>query len=150
MLTAQTEPFPPFLDEVKPLLARHYDEISLHKGRFDLDPQYDEYLRRDALGMVLTITLREDGKLVGYIVSFVAPGLHYRDCLTLTMDIFYVAPEHRGKQGGIKLFRALEREARRRGVGYMMMGSKLHRDASRLFERLGYAPVETYYAKWID
>ena len=150
MLTAAPEPFPPFLEEVKPLLGLHYEELSLHKGRFPLDPQYDEYLRRDALGMVLCITLRSEGRLAGYVIGFIAPGLHYRTCLTLTMDIFFVAPEFRGGMGGIKMFRAVETEAKRRGVKMMLMGSKNHKDTSGLFERLGYEPVETYHQKWID
>jgi hypothetical protein len=29
------------------------------------------------------------------------------------------------------------------------MGSKVHADASALFERIGAAKVETYYSKWI-
>lgn len=149
-LTAQPEEFAPFLAEVKPLLARHYEELSLHKSRYPLNPQYDEYLRRDALGMVMCVTLRARGELVGYFVGFVAPGLHYKDCLTLTMDIFWLAPEHRGNMGGVRLFRTVEREAKRRGVNLIMNGSKDHKDSSRLFKALGYQQVETYHAKWID
>lgn len=149
-LTAQVEPFPPFLEEVQPLLPRHYEELSLHKGRFPLNPQFEEYLRRDALGMVMVVTLRAQGELVGYFVGFIAPGLHYKDCLTLTLDIFWLAPEHRGNMGGVKLFKAVEAEAKRRGVAMLMMGSKNHKDTSGLFQRLGFEPVETYHQKWID
>ena len=149
-LAVQVEPFRPFLEEVAPLLVDHYEEISLHKGRFPLNPQYDEYLKRDAYGGVVTITLRKGEKLVGYIVAFVAPGLHYRDCLTLTVDIFYVAAKHRGRHGGVKLFRALEEEAKRRGVSMIVAGTKMHKDVAYLFQRLDYEPIETYYSKWID
>lgn len=149
-LTAQPEAFAPFLAEVRPLLSKHYEELSLHKGRFPLNPQYDEYLRRDGMGMVLCVTLRSAGELVGYFVGFVAPGLHYADCLTLTTDIFWLAPEHRGRRGGVKLFRAVEAEAKRRGVKLIMGGSKNHKDTSRLFGALGYEPVESWHAKWID
>ena len=94
-------------------------------------------------------TNREAGKLVGYFVGFVAPGLHYETCLTLTMDIFYVHPDHRRGIGGLKLFRAVEKEAKRRGVQRMLVGSKCHADASTLFERLGYTEVERYYSMWL-
>lgn len=149
MITAQPEPFPPFLDEVKPLLPLHYEELALNKDKVPLDPQYNVYLARDAAGEVMVITLRRDGELVGYFVGFVAPGLHYRTCLTLQMDIFYIAPEHRGGTGALKLFRAVEREAKRRGIQRMFVGSKWHRDASRLFKALGYEMVEIYFSKWI-
>jgi GNAT superfamily N-acetyltransferase len=61
---------------------------------------------------MMLVTLREDGEIVGYFIGFVAPGLHYKTCLTLTMDIFYVLPEHRGSGGGVILFKAVEKEAR--------------------------------------
>lgn len=149
MLSAQPEPFPPFLEEVKPLLPIHWEELALNRDTVPLDPQYDEYLRRDSIGQVMTITLRETGKLVGYFIGFVAPGLHYRTCLTLTMDIYFVLPEYRRGTGGLKLFKAAEREAKRRGVQRMFVGSKLHKDSSRLFEALRYEPVEKYYSCWL-
>ncbi|WP_070152618.1 GNAT family N-acetyltransferase [Sphingobium phenoxybenzoativorans] len=149
MLTACVEPFPPFLDEVKPMLPRHWEELALNKDKVPLDPQYDEYLRRDAAGQILLIVMREAGKLAGYFVGFVAPGLHYQSCLTLTLDIFWIAPEHRGQMGGVRLFKAVEAEAKRRGVDRMFVGSKCHKEASFLFERLGYERVEIYYSAWL-
>lgn len=148
MITAQVESLTERLEEMKPLFPLHWEELALNKDKVPLDPQYEEYLRRDAQGGVLFVTLRELGELVGYFVGFVAPGLHYRTCLTLTMDIFYVRPDKRGRCG-VKLFRAVEAEAKRRGVQRMFVGSKCHKDASWLFERLGYEEVERYYSKWM-
>lgn len=148
MITAQVENLTERLEEMKPLFPLHWEELALNKDRVPLDPQYDVYLERDARGEVLFVTLREVGELVGYFVGFVVPGLHYRTCLTLTMDIFYVRPDKRGRCG-VKLFREVEREAKRRGVKRMFVGSKCHKDASWLFERLGYEEVERYYSKWM-
>lgn len=149
MLTAAPEPFAPFLEEVKPLLPMHYQELALNKDKVPLSPQYEEYLRRDAAGMILTVVLRDNGKLVGYMIAFKAPGLHYSTCLTLQMDIFFVHPDYRNGSAGIKLFKAVEKEAKRQGVDRMFVGSKVHRDASLLFERLKYTKVETIYSVWL-
>lgn len=149
MLTAQVEPFRPFLLEVQDLLSKHWEELALNKDKVPLDPQYDVYAARDDAGQVMVVTLRDAGRLVGYFVGFVAPGLHYQTCLTLTMDIFWTHPDIRGGFGGVRLFRAVEKEAKRRGVHRMFYGSKLHKDASRLFEFLKMEPVEMYYSKWI-
>lgn len=149
MLTVQVEPFPALLEELKPLLPLHWEELALNKDKVPLDPQYDVYLRRDALGEILAISAREDGELTGYFIGFVAPGLHYKTCLTLIMDIFFIHPKSRNRFAGLKLFKAVEAEAKRRGVQRMIVGSKMHKDASVLFERLSYSPVETYYSKWI-
>lgn len=149
MLTAQVEPFRPFVLEVQDLLPLHWEELALNKDKVPLDPQYDQYLARDAAGQVLVVTLRDEGRLVGYFIGFIAPGLHYQTCLTLTMDIFWTHPDIRGGFAGVRIFRAVEKEAKRRGVHRMFYGSKLHKDASRLFDFLKMEPVETYYSKWI-
>jgi len=146
MLTAHVEPWPAFVQEAKPLFPLHWEELALNKDSVPLDPQYHIYDQRDAAGMVMVVTLREAGELVGYFIGFVAPGLHYQTCLTLHLDIFWIKPTHRGKSGGIALFKAVEAEARRRGVQRMFVGSKIHADASFLFERLGYTKVETVYS----
>jgi GNAT superfamily N-acetyltransferase len=149
MLTVQVESFPELLEELKPLLPLHWEELALNKDKVPLDPQYDVYLQKDVNGQVLSIAARENGELIGYFIGFVAPGLHYKTCLTLIMDIFFIHPKSRNRFAGIKLFKAVEVEAKRRGVQRMIVGSKMHADASVLFERLHYLPVETYYSKWI-
>jgi GNAT superfamily N-acetyltransferase len=149
MLTAHVESLTDRLEELKPFFPMHWEELALNQKQVPLDPQYETYLQRDALGEIMAIVLRKNGDIVGYFVGFVAPGLHYRTCLTLTMDIFYVLPEHRGDGGGFVLFKAVEAEAKRRGVQRMFVGSKMHKDASWLFEKLGYEPVEVYYSLWM-
>lgn len=151
MLTAQIEPLSEHLEELKPHFGGHWQDLALNKDKVPLDPQYDIYLKRAAAGEVLFCSLREDGKIAGYFVGFVAPGLHYKSCLTLTMDIFYVLPEvrERHKAAGLRLFRCVEKEAKRRGVQRIFYGSKLHKDVGRLFQALGLEPVEQYYTKWI-
>ncbi len=149
MLTAQIEPFMDNVEELKPLLPIHYEELALNKDKVPLDPQWDVYAAREDAGQVLYVTLRQAGKLVGYFIGFIAPSLHYRTCLTLTMDIYYTVPEIRGGTAAIRLFRLVEREAKRRGVQRIFYGSKNHKDSSRLFGALGFDPVETYHSKWV-
>lgn len=149
MITAQVESLTECLEEMKPLFPQHWEALALNKDVVPLDPQYDIYLKRDALGEVLLVTLRDDGVLAGYFVGFVAPGLHYKTCLTLTMDIFWTDAGSRNKFGGVRLFRAVEKEAKRRGVQRVFYGSKLHKDAARLFKFLKCEKVEVYYTKWI-
>jgi GNAT superfamily N-acetyltransferase len=149
MLTAHVESLSERLDELKSFFPMHWEELALNQKQVPLDPQYGIYLDRDEAGQVMLVTLRCHGDLVGYFVGFVAPGLHYATCLTLTMDIFYVLPEFRGAGGGFVLFKVVEAEAKRRGVKRMFVGSKMHKDASWLFQKLGYEPVETYYSLWM-
>lgn len=149
MLTCQIESFTERLEEFKPLFPVHWEELAQNKDKVPLDPQYDIYIAREKLGELLFVTMRDLGEPVGYFIGFIAPGLHYRTCLTCTMDIFYVRKDRRNGTAGIRLFRFVEAELKRRGVQRWFMGSKVHADASALFERIGAAKVETYYSKWL-
>lgn len=149
MLTASVENWDVILPELKTLLPAHWEELALNKEHVPLDPQYDVYNERNRRGELMFIGVRSAGQLVGYFVGFVAPGLHYQTCLTCTMDVFYIWPEYRGQHGGQILFRAVEKECRRRGVNRIFVGSKMHKDASWLFQKMGYTEVERYYSMWL-
>jgi GNAT superfamily N-acetyltransferase len=151
MITTAVESLREGLEEIKVLLPVHYRELALNKDKVPLQPQYSMYLRLEDEGSLLYVTLREEGRLVGYFLGFIRRHLHYETMTVCTMDIFYVDPEKRAAnpRAGVKLFRAVEKEAARRGVHNLVVGSKLHKDASVLFKYLGYNPIETYYAKWI-
>lgn len=149
MITFHVESFTEQLGELKPHFPEHFKELALNQDRVPLDPQYEIYFERERRGELLFVAARELGGLVGYFIGFIAPGLHYKTCLTLTMDIFYIDPEYRQRGAGFRLFKTVEAEAKRRGVQRMFVGSKLHRDASWLFERLGYEEVERYYSVWL-
>lgn len=153
MLTAQVEELTSeTLEEAKPLLPAHYDELSEHKlAGIPLDPQFGLYLARAAAGQVLYVTLREEGRLVGYLVSFVAPGMHYQTCLTCTADIFFVRPDRRGLEGGKLLFSTWVNECRRRGILLTQIGIKLRHAAfaKPLLEAAGFVEREVMFWQFL-
>lgn len=158
MITAHVEALHDILEELKPLFVPHYQELAVNQDQVPLDPQYEVYLAREAQGEVLAVTLREAGKVVGYFVGFVAPGLHYRTCLTLTMDIFWIHPEYRATDSlssleeellWVDLFETVLTEAKRRGVQRYYFGSKAHADVSGVFEKMGMHKVDVYYSGWL-
>lgn len=149
MITAHHEKLVDHLEEIKVLLPAHYKELALNQDHVPLDPQYDVYLTREQNGELLFTVLRDSGEMIGYFLGFIAPGLHYKTCLTCTMDIFFVRQDKRKQGAGLILFAEVEKELRRRGVQRWFMGSKLHKEASYLFEKIGAEPVEMYYSKWL-
>ena len=149
MITAHAESFEENLEYLKPLLPIHYKELALNQDKVPLSPQFDKYVATEKQGGLIFVTLRKAGEMVGYFIGFIAPGLHYSTCLTCQMDIFYVLPEHRGSGTGFQLFKFVEQQLKKRGVQRLFVGSKLHKDASWLFEKLNYTPVETYYSAWL-
>lgn len=150
MITFAIEPFSQVYTELLPLLAEHYSEISTHVDHdVPLDPMVEVYRAREQDGSLMMVIGREEGKIVAYFVCFIAPGLHYRSCLTCSPDIFYVEPSKRGAQIGVRMFRFVESELKRRGVKRWAVGSKVAHDASALFRFLKFDPVETTYEKWL-
>jgi len=154
MLSVQIEPLNEItLAEVQPLLPGHYDELSEHKeAGIPLDPQFGLYLARSSAGQVIYVTLREDGDLIGYLVSFIVPGMHYQGCLTATTDIFYVTPDLRGLHGGSLLFEAWKKECKRRGANLMQIGIKTRhaKYAGPLLEAAGFKATELMFWQFLD
>ena len=148
-ITVQAEPYKDFIKEAKALYPLHWEELALNKDKVKLEPNYDIYDELAAKKQLLVVTMRREDELVGYFIGIVAPELHYKSCIALTMDIFWTHPSIRDGGAGIRLFRAVENEAKRRGVQRIYHGSKLHKDSSRLFEYFGMTPIEVYYSKWI-
>lgn len=148
-ISIQAEKLSDILDEMKVVFPIHWEELALNKDKVPLDPQYDIYLAREERDELILVTVRQEGGLIGYFVGFIAPGLHYKTCLTCTMDIFYIHPDYRGSDLGFRMFNYVERELRARGVQRWFMGSKLHKDASFLFDKIGAEPCETYHSKWL-
>ena len=150
MLTFAIELFSDVYGELLPLLHEHYGEISTHKDHgVSLDPMVEVYKAREADGSLVMVIGREAGEIVAYFVCFVAPGLHYRACLTCSPDIFFVRPDRRNGRAGVRMFKFLEAELRRRGVKRWAVGSKVAHDASALFRFMDFEPVETTYEKWL-
>ena len=150
MITYCIEPFSRVYAELLPLLHKHYEEISLHKDHgFPLAPKVGAYLAREQDGTLLMVIGREAGQIVCYFVCFIAPGLHYENCLTCSPDIFFVREDKRGGRAGIRLFQFVERELKRRGVKLWFVGSKNAHSVVGLLKYLKFEPVETIHAKWL-
>ena len=149
MITTSLETLDQCLEEMKPLLGEHWKELGIFQETMPLDPRYDVYFAREAIGELIMPILRKDGKIIGYWPTFIAPGLHYGSTLTATMDILYIHPEHRGDNSGRMLFEFLKAELIRRGVSVWYAGSKNHKQIEWFFKMLGFEPIEQYFAMWI-
>lgn len=149
-LTAQVEQYKDVLDDHgRALLKRHHAELALDQEEVEYAPDWERYDRLDKLGHLSIVTLREKGIIVGYCVTHVMPELHYKTTLTATMDILWIAPEYRENMGSLRLMREVHKELKRRGVKRVYMGSKLHKDISKLFRALGYTPMELWFSKML-
>jgi hypothetical protein len=131
------------------LIHQHWEKLALDKDKVPLDPQWEIYFAREQAGELSFIVLRDQGKMVGYVILFIAPGLHYKTCLTAIMDIWNVLPEYEKAWPVLTLWRAVGMELERRGVNRSFLGEKLHKPCGKLYKALGYEPVEMTYSRWI-
>lgn len=147
MITFRKEPFWQALEDAAPLLPRHFDEIAENKeilGR--PDPDLDRYRILDATGKLHTLVARDGARLVGYFVCITDNALHYRTIRAGSEDLYYLAPEYRGRPG-FQLILEAERMMRELGVQVATMKTKEANNKGPVLERLGWRPFERVYCK---
>lgn len=149
MIEYKEETFDQVIDEIKPLLEDHWQEIALNKEVIKLNPNYEMYKKLCNSGLMKIITARNDGKLIGYCICIINYNLHYKDSLTATNDIFFISKDYRKGSTGVKLFIKNEEILKSYGVQRLIMNTKIHQDVGAIFERLGYKQTERVFGKII-
>lgn len=136
--------------EMEPMLRAHWQEIATFKDKIPLDPDFPMYAKLDAMGKLLCLTARMDGRLVGYCVTFLTRSGHYKSTLSGLNDVIYVDPDYRSGTLGLRLIREAETRMENLGVvkpiWHVKPGTTMH----SLMLRLGYVEDEIMMAKVFD
>lgn len=145
----QAESVEAVLEEIKPLLVKHWEEVSFYKD-IALDPDYESYLKMDELGVLRVYTARdEDNVLMGYAVFFVRANPHYRQSLQAVQDIIFIDPEKRGF--GVKFILWTEQQLKAEGVQVVFQHIKTNTPKTiDLFRRLDYENIDIILGKRLD
>lgn len=150
MITYQEEQWPDFVEDAKPIFPIHWEEMALNKDEIKLCLDFTRYEEAYAKQQIHVVTMRSDGKLVGYHVSFLLRHLHYADAGVMAYtDIYFILPEYRVGGAGAKLFMTMERTLRYRGIVKIYMSTKVHQDHSDLILALGYKMTDKVFTKLI-
>jgi GNAT superfamily N-acetyltransferase len=149
MITYQQEFLSQVDREARPLLEKHWQDIALNKDKIKLNPDWDAYYLKEEMNQLKIFTARNSGVLVGYFVVFTGNHLHYKDHIFATNDIIYMHPDHRKGFVGIKLIKFAEKCLKEDNISVLHINTKFHKDFSKVLERLGFAPVEAVYGKFI-
>ena len=151
-----SESFMAILPELLPLFALHYRETGLYRdwpGRLTQSPQVERYKYAEQNKILLTLTARLDGELVGYYIALAQHALHYAEVGHGYTDMPYVHPKVRHRGIGLRLFLEAEKTMRECGVKIWQAGSKidseLHPSMDRMLRHLGFAPTDLIYSKWL-
>lgn len=141
---------PAFCDELKPLLEKHYLEIA-HYQDIPLNPNFDQYLKLEEIGMLRCFTCRsDDGKLLGYAIFFVKHNLHYQSSLQAVQDIIFIDPSCRNAGFGAKFITFCDDKLKAESVQAVYHHVKEAHNFGPLLERIGYKLVDLIYARRLD
>lgn len=148
MMIFKEESVKDVLDEIKPLLKEHWNEIAHYKD-IPFDPDYEAYLKLDESGFLKVFTARTDtGVLIGYAVYFIKHNIHYRSSLQALQDILYLHPAHRGR--GSVFISWCDDQLKSKGVQIVSQHIKAAHNWSRVLERMGYELMDLIYVKRLD
>lgn len=149
MITFAVENWDEIKKEAAPLWIPHYEEVGQNKEKMQLNPDIEKLDGYNAKGMLHIVVARKSGELVGYHASFIDTLIHYKHILAGISDLYWLREDCRQGTIGIKLFKEVERTLKARGVQIIYDSTKLYLDHGKIFEYLGYKPIERKYSKWI-
>lgn len=137
------------VEEALPLFEQHYQEIARYHD-IALAPDLEAYSAIEAAGNLRVFSVRDAGRLVGYVVFFVKHHLHYRDSLVASQDVLFLLPEYRKGMTGARLIKFADERLKAEGVQLVTQHVKTYADFGPLLERMGYEKVETTYMRRLD
>lgn len=137
------------IDQIKPLLNSHWEEIALNKDKIKLNPDWEAYESLEAQGKLKIFTARDDEQLVGYFVVIVGTNIHYKDHLFASNDIIYLSPEYRKGFMSIKLIKFAEKCLKADGVSVLTINTKVHKPFDKLMDFLKFRKIERVYSKYV-
>lgn len=157
MITYRKELFARCISELVPLFALHDKELTLAPNIAPCAPRWEEYIAAEGAGVFHLITVRDDDRLVGYIMYFVRLHLHHATSLVGIVDIYWLHPNYRRGFVGLYLIDAMEQSMRQLKakmvyLGYRASGTRNAklRGLGRVLKRKGYKAVDVIAYKVLE
>lgn len=141
------EPLKDCWDEWRKMTELHWVEtMQWQHGKQEWNPSFERYSTYEAMGCFVMITVRDQGKLVGYCGAYVVESMHSQVKIA-TEDFVFLLPEYRKGRNGVRLYQFCEEEVKRRGCKEISLTVKPETGAKRLIEFMGYSLVNLQYCK---
>jgi GNAT superfamily N-acetyltransferase len=139
------------LTDAEAIFPTQFEELSLDRPRIaHIAPDRDRYLDLENRGMLHCVTVRADGRMVGYYISAIATHLHYADAGRMShTDLYYLLPEFRRGGIGAQMLIFDENTVKERGVVKIYRSTKAHLDNRPLLQALGHRLSDYVLTKYV-
>lgn len=137
------------IEELKPLLLEHWEEIAMYKDKIAFKPDYESYIAMEKVGAVQAVTVRDDYKLIGYYISFIYIHPHYKDNKMAQNDVLFIHPDYRGGTAAYRMFKFAEKELIKIGCSVNTIHMKTQFPFENLCQKIGMNKQEIIYSKYI-
>ncbi len=136
------------IDEIYPLLRKHYDEVSANKD-IKLDPNWEGYMKLEDADMLRLFTVRtNEHVLIGYNCYFLNFTLHSSLSLQAVQDVLYIDKEQRGF--GRSFIDWCAHELKKDNVQVMYSHIQATHNFGPMLESIGYKLTNLVYEKRLD
>lgn len=137
------------IEELKPLLLEHWEEIAMYKDKIVFDPDYSSYVMMQENDLLQSVIVRKDDKIIAYYISFIYIHPHYKNNKMAQNDILFVHPDYRGGTVAYRMFKFAEKELKKIGCSVNTIRMKVEFPFERLCLKLGMVEQEKTYSKYI-
>lgn len=145
-ITFQEEPGSRFIPDLKDLLPAHWREAGRHHDRVPMAVDWEGYLRAEAQGNTLVVTVRDDHRLVGYTVFVLSNHPNYKTSRFANVMVYYVRPDYRRRGFLRRMIEIAEPNLWARGCVRIYPRSKTA-EIDAMLEDMGYTAVERTFEK---
>lgn len=147
MISLQIESWDEFWGSGAQLTYNSYNETG--EG-LEFNPDTEAYSRLYDQGRLVILTVRDDGAMIGYLITVVIAHLHSRMIKSAFEEGLYLAPEYRKGTLGIRVIKFMEEVLKSLGVRRVYYTNRPQRDLSKLYARLGAKCVAEQWAKNLE
>jgi GNAT superfamily N-acetyltransferase len=150
MITYQVELADDCFDEVITHAEAHDREVNYFPDVMKIDPSYVRYRQLEDSGVLRVVTARDNGSLVGYIVSLVSYHINYQATLCGSMITLYVDPAYRNRLLSYRMFKFAMDDLIEQGATILSAQMNLRVPYSKLLRKLGFQPTHELWEKATD
>ena len=132
---------------IKDLIKEFYDE-SLCEYGFSLDEDTINETIQNFVNNHIVLLVEKDNKIIGIIAGIVAVSIFDKKQRLAQEAIWYITKDERKGNIAIKLIEEFEKESKKRGANFILMGSMGNLNAdilNRLYEIKKYKLMERHY-----